>query len=100
MIVILGKQLLVNMNLSDHVLKNSNARAPRPAVSFSYETQQRNRIYRNETSPQIRIKTNSAIRPIDQMAVTINNTRLFPKRLLHAIVNNIIFSCRKESIQL
>ena len=38
------------------------------------------------------INEGSATRPIDQMIVTVNNTRSLPQQLLHKIVNNQILS--------
>ena len=52
MIGMLGNQLLMKMNWSDHILKNSNARAQRLAISISDEMQQRNKINGNEPPPQ------------------------------------------------
>ena len=43
-----GNQLLVKMNLSDHLLNNSRARSLRPSVGISEKTLQLNKLYENE----------------------------------------------------
>ena len=48
MIVMVSNHLLVKMNWSYNVLKNSNALDPRPASSIPEEMWQRNKLYGNE----------------------------------------------------
>ena len=48
MIGMVCNHLLVKMNWSYHVLKNSNSHAPRPAISISDEMRKRNKLNGNE----------------------------------------------------
>ena len=68
MIDMVGNQLLEKMNRSDHMQKNSNALALRPAVSY-FQTKRDKKIglYGNEHSTKIRTNKSSQILPIYQI---------------------------------
>ena len=76
MIGMIDDHLLVKMNWSYHVQKNSNVPAPRPYVNcFKKKCDDKVGLYGNEPSPQISINKGSSIHTIDQILSpsTINN---------------------------
>ena len=82
---------------SDHVLKNSIDHALRPAISY-FQTKCYNlislmekKLFLNSINKGSSIYSNNC---------SVNNTRSFPQQLLHTIINNQNFPCRKEPSQL
>ena len=98
MIVMVGNYLLINMNWSYQVQKNSNAPTPRPDVSY-LQTKFDNKIGCMGMNLLLKSQQKFSNPSYRSDTVTVNYTRFLPQQLLHTIVSNQNIS-RREPIRL